>query len=501
MAMVKNAVRGSTSLRRMAGMVPLALLASGLATGADASLVVSSGATKNVTCARKVCSATAQNAVLNVTTLQTMLAASAVKLVSGSTANDIDVEAALTWASRSLLTLDSYRSIVVNAPVSDTGPGNLTMTTNDGGTGGTLSFGAGGNVTFMGLQRKLTIDGNLYKLADNIKALAADIAANPSGYFALAKSYNAKHDGTYPAAPIVTQFLGTFEGLGNTISNMTIVDGTQEGATDGLFSIAYGTIRDLGLLNASVTSTGDQGANGAGTLVSAGNTIWRCWATGSVAVGRYSAAGGLAAGAGNISQSYANVAVNGANVVQLGGLASSVSGNISQSYAVGPVSDASSNGDFDAIGGLVSETGQGTILSQSYATGPVTLANAGATYSLVGGLLASNNYQSTVTQSYSTGKVTAVPNPNCPSQGCIGGLIGNDTNGSYPTTSAYWDTTTSGITSLSQGAGAPANDPGITGLTNAQFKSGLPSGFDPAVWGEKPGINGHLPYLLALPPS
>jgi hypothetical protein len=59
----------------------------------------------------------------------------------------------------------------------------------------------------------------------------------------------------------------------------------------------------------------------------------------------------------------------------------------------------------------------------------------------------------------------------------------------------------SGITSPSQGAGAPANDPGITGLTNAQFKSGLPSGFDPAVWGRKGGVKGGLPYMLALPPS
>ena len=35
-----------------------------------------------------------------------------------------------------------------------------------------------------------------------------------------------------------------------------------------------------------------------------------------------------------------------------------------------------------------------------------------------------------------------------------------------------------------------ANDPDITGLTTAQFQSGLPAGFDPTVWREKSNING-----------
>jgi hypothetical protein len=68
-------------------------------------------------------------------------------------------------------------------------------------------------------------------------------------------------------------------------------------------------------------------------------------------------------------------------------------------------------------------------------------------------------------------------------------------------TDAYWDTTTSGITNPSQGAGTPANDPGITGLTTDQLQSGLPAGFDPSVWGESANINNGMPYLLANPPK
>ena len=40
----------------------------------------------------------------------------------------------------------------------------------------------------------------------------------------------------------------------------------------------------------------------------------------------------------------------------------------------------------------------------------------------------------------------------------------------------------------------------LTGLTDAQLKSGLPAGFDPAVWGQSAGINNGYPYLLSNPP-
>ena len=66
--------------------------------------------------------------------------------------------------------------------------------------------------------------------------------------------------------------------------------------------------------------------------------------------------------------------------------------------------------------------------------------------------------------------------------------------------SAYWDTTTSGITDPSRGAGTPKNDPDITGITTEELQSGLPDGFDPKIWAEDPNINGALPYLRANPP-
>ncbi len=58
-----------------------------------------------------------------------------------------------------------------------------------------------------------------------------------------------------------------------------------------------------------------------------------------------------------------------------------------------------------------------------------------------------------------------------------------------------------GISDPSQGAANIENDPGITGLTDQQLKSGLPAGFDPKIWGSDPNINNGYPYLLANPPK
>ena len=66
---------------------------------------------------------------------------------------------------------------------------------------------------------------------------------------------------------------------------------------------------------------------------------------------------------------------------------------------------------------------------------------------------------------------------------------------------AYWDLDTSGVSDPHRGAGNIADDPGITGLTDAQLKSGLPAGFDPTIWAQKSNINNGYPYLRANPPS
>lgn len=109
----------------------------------------------------------------------------------------------------------------------------------------------------------------------------------------------------------------------------------------------------------------------------------------------------------------------------------------------------------------------------------------------VGGLIGGNGQS--VSDSSSTGTVTGAAGSD------IGGFVGDAFSGTVA--NSYWDTTTSGVTNLSQGAGNHSNDPGISGLTTTQLQSGLPAGFSNSIWGESPTINGGLPYLLANPPQ
>lgn len=221
-----------------------------------AALMISTAPTSNVTCSAGVCTATASTAVLNVGDLQIMLASSSVKVVSGSVARDIEIAAALTWASSNGLTLDAHSNITIDQPVSVAGPGGFTLLTRDGGHYGGLLFDPTGNVTFLGLSNPLSINGHAYTLVNSIASLAGAIAANPSGYFALANSYDASHDGTYSHSPINRRFDGAFEGLGNTISNLTITSHSIPKLGLGLFSSVerHGIIRDVGVTNVSVTA-------------------------------------------------------------------------------------------------------------------------------------------------------------------------------------------------------------------------------------------------------
>jgi hypothetical protein len=547
---------------------------------AEAAVAISNKPTSNMSCSGGVCTSTAKNAVLNVTDLQGILASSAVKVVAKAKASDIKIVAPLSWPSAHRLTLVAYGSIAVQQPVTVTGPGGLTVVTNTGGAGGALTFSGKGHVVFWDLSSSLIVNGVSYTLASNIATLAADIAANHNGAYALANNYDASVDGTYATVPIPTVFNGTFEGLGNTISNLAINDSTD--ALVGLFFLLGqgSAARDVNVLNATITASDPDGpvagvlaggADGAASRVAvSGNitalnrhsdaggltgvttlaaSIDNCHAAVAITVGDYSRAGGLVSqDGGTISRSDASGSVSGTFMSRVGGLAGFADKPISNSHASGDVSAGQSGW----AGGLAAESS--SVVSQSYATGKVSVANIGGgeagglvaivdssnlqliteSYSTgevegthggyLGGLVGNANHGTTITKSYALGSVTLPTykgwvggligweNQATVSQvysigpvsggaaAFVGGLVGEDSSpGSF--SSAYWDLDTSGISDPSQGAGNTANDPGITGLTDAQLKSGLPAGFDPAVWGQSPAINNGYPYLLALPPG
>ena len=533
-----------------------ALAACIAASSASADVTISSHATKNMSCSAGLCAPTAATAFLNAGDLQTMLASSGVTVKSNAAAPDIHVALALSWASSNTLTLDSYHAITIERPISVTGTGGLTILTDDGGTGGDYSFTATGHAIFWDTGSSLTINAQSYTLVASIAAMASGYAAVPSGNFALANDYDAAPDGTYAQAPIAGTVSGNFEGLGNTISNLSIRYHGNTRQNIGLFAtVNGGTIRDLNLRHAKVmarprpeggaqagtlvgqisgtvlndTAVGavsvfpspTVGAGDAGGLVGVhqGGAIVNSSFDGTVSAGR-AVAGGLAGQVVDtqVTRSSSTATVNGTaeqgglvgiatNSTFLldratggvGGAATCCSGGligliigtqVSQSYATGSVlTDVSS-----FAGGLVGWSEQDSAVLESYALGAVT----GRKNSHVGGLVGDNrfNHAPSIAQAYSTGAVSATGGG---TRLLVGGSIGFDKTMSVQ--SSYWDLDASGISDPSQGAGSPANDPGITGLSDAALKSGLPSGFDPGVWGSNPAINGGLPYLLALPPS
>ena len=181
-------------------------------------------------------------------------------------------------------------------------------------------------------------------------------------------------------------------------------------------------------------------------------------------------------------------AIGGLVGANIGACSGSCDGIIDQSYSTGIVA----GGNDAQVGGLVGSN-IGGVITNSYASGAVE----GGSSASVGGLIGANdvgNSSPVIASCYSTGAVSGG------SGASVGGLIGQDL-ADPGITNAYWDMDTSGVSNPAQGAGNIANDPGITGLSDAQLKSGLPAGFDKKVWKEKANFNGGYPYLIDRPPG
>ncbi len=383
-------------------------------------------------------------------------------------AEDVDIE---TGAS---LTLSSGGLLSIDAPVTVRGAGAVALAY-DTSDAANLTFASGGSLTYANADGStttssqggtLSINGDAYTLLYSMAELASlptsTIASlgieGYQGNYALAVSLDASGV-TYADALIGAgttlygdgdyhPFVGIFEGLGHTITGLTIV---KSGDYAGLFGAnGGGTIRDIGLINASVSGedyVGSLAGFNSGTIVNA-------YATGTVSTSSSSSwdVGGL-------------VGVN-----YEGGI-------IVSSYAASTVSGSW------YVGGLVGANYGGTI-TDSYATGDVS----GSTN--VGGLAGINLdgtfVDATITDAYATGAVNGTDS--------VGGLVGwNAASGKI--TNGYWDTETSG---QSSGIGTDSNGQSVTALTTAEFQdgasaTGLGSAFTLT--------SGLFPYLTGLFPN
>ncbi|MGA8363921.1 MAG: GLUG motif-containing protein, partial [Solirubrobacteraceae bacterium] len=361
----------------------------------------------------------------------------------------------------------------------------------------------------------LAINDRGYGLAKDVSSLASAVVLGWQNV-ALVNDYDAAGDGTYQGAAIPVILSGSFEGLGHTLRNLSVSGDPANDA--GMFeligndardftltnvNIAVGDARSAGALAGEVDGTishvsvsGQVGAGSGGStggLVGyAAGSIVNSFSSATVVSGSHGEAGGLAGRALSISFSQASGNVTIGNHGAAGGLAGKIFSPtgiplVAQSFATGNVRSGGAN-NADAIGGLVGQAGRDIAISDCYATGSVQAGGA----SRLGGLVGESDAQS-IAGSYAIGAVT-LNAAGRHKQARVGGFIGDHGLGAL--SQDYWDVDSSG-----QGNACGQICQGVTGLTDAELKSGLPAGFDSAIWGQSAAINNGYPYLLANPPQ
>lgn len=390
-------------------------------------------------------------------TLSNSLASSNVAIATdaGTAGNgDIFVNAAVSWSANKL-TLTAHRNININANLNASGTAQLALEYGQGAVaagntsnyyvnnGAKVYLPAGANFsTKLGSNGATTPWTVITTLGAAGSVTASDLQGmngNLAGHYVLGADINATATagwnagaGFVPVGNSGTKFTGSFDGLGHTVTGLTINRPANVLANNyqGLFGYADvgSTLRNVGLLNSSIS-----GLSIVGALVGRSDgAISYSYADGGSVTGSLHQVGGLVGalgGTGSISYSYANVSVTG------------TSGH-----------GASSS----TIGGLVGKTFVGSSISNSYATGSVH----GGAY--VGGLVGQNDAD--IDTSYASGAVTAT--------NTRGGFIGDQLGGAI--TNSYWDSATTGVgTSTRLG-----NIAGVTDVAAAPYAQASYAGFD-----------------------
>ncbi|MBX9847519.1 MAG: S8 family serine peptidase [Xanthobacteraceae bacterium] len=430
----------------------------------------------------------------------------------GSEAGDLTVAAPITWANDNNLWLAAYRNINVNANITNTsltvGSANdkhmINLVADSTGTGvGTVIFGPGAVITTRGEVNiafnptgpgpKYSAPIENYSLNVNLIGIGAKLhqymkVNTPSDVQAMTNNLSADYllgrdidMGSFGSGfvPIGngSAYTGSFEGLGNTISNLTI---TSNLANVGLFSQLSSTaeVSNVFLDSFIVTATSTGGAN-VGVL-----------------------AGQNAGSVRGLDVSSSTVTAQSPNS-SLGGLVGRNSGTIEYSEAFGVVLTLPSGGGSWSAGGIVGVNELGGSISKtsayaniySDATGTVNLGafagvNAGSIQqawtigllydqntmpvATVGGFVGKNDATGTIDQVYSLAGTTGLTG----ATGFTGAVIGQNLNTSPGAiTFAYW------ITEFFTGPGVGnGSSSGVSSVSAASITGTLPAGFSSTDW-------------------
>lgn len=376
------------------------------------------------------------------------------------------------------------------------------------------SLGSGPSDTTAGTLQSLAASGNLggkYVLGVDLDATAA--GSGWSGNFTPIGSYVDSSAGSSPPRPpsLVQSdtFTGVFNGLGHSISNLTISSSAANGT--GLFGVTGGqTLVTVGstppgtvalISNVEMRNPTVSGVAAVGALVGYNSgTIDNSYVlsttgavtganTGSGSSTNYSVYVGGLVGENiyNISNSYANIATSSSNTSTtnsngnaqvaglVGGLVGFNAGNISNSSASGTVTG------YQYVGGLVGDNA-GTVSSSS--SGGTVGAGSTGGGSQVGGLVGFNGGAITGSTALGVGNSYSFSSATVTGTTDVGGLVGLNQGTialSYASGSVTGSTAVGGLVGANQGGaggtgkqGTCATSPFPSGCGNSSQSSSSP---------------------------
>ncbi len=395
--------------------------------------------------------AASTSASINASDVQTALAAGDVILA----ADTVTVNAPLNWSANTVLTVGNgtASTIAINATLT---AGGNTAGVRLAGASYALSTKTGVRIALTGSAPTLSIGGTNYTLVKSLTDLA-NVSA--SGTFALAQPLS--YTSSITTSPINLTFAGTFDGLGNTVSNMSLT--ASSNGNYGLFKELGGaTVRNLGVTNVKMTSTGAidhrMGALAGNGSTAGTNTVTQVWATGQIKQTNTSARveagglfGGATAGTLNLTKAWSSVAVStDAYVVASGGIiGANVSGyqggansgttlTVSESYSTGNIlRSGPSSMTWYGNGGIIGVAyGVATTISNTFSWGNInsTGTNAGTSTGGIVGVASGTNVK--VSSSYTVNAICA------PGADVTGGCLTRQTAGSPVTgySTGLWST-------------------------------------------------------------
>ena len=340
--------------------------------------------------------ATANDTVINVTTLTNALASTGVTVTTGtggSQAGDITVAAPIHWSANTTLTLNAAGDIYIDKDITATG--NSAGLVLNYGSGKDYHLRGGARVTLSGSNSAFSAGGSAFTLIRSLNDLNNVRNATATNHAIVADidaSATTGWNGGAGFTPI-SGVSGQIHGLGHVIDKLFV---NRPGASNvALVGNTTNIVRDVTLSNVNIT-----GGSRVGAVV------------------------GTASGA-KVSNVHVTGSVKGM-IEQTGGIV-----GVTDSSTLLSSSSAATVTGVTQTGGLVGRARYSNI-SDSYATGPVT-----GTGAFTGGLVGGTDMGGTLARVYASGKVTGTTD--------VGGLIGGPVAGGLATTTnAYWDSGTTG---------------------------------------------------------